>query len=58
MGNVKEFDRVQGAGRAMRAAREDYADARASLEALRDERSRRTGERSRARVFLRRAFSF
>jgi hypothetical protein len=58
MGNVEEFDRVQGAGRALRAAREDYADARASLEALREERARRVSERSRLRVFLRRAFTF
>jgi hypothetical protein len=58
MGNVKEFDRVQSAGRVMRAAREDYADARASLEALREERSRRASERSKLRVFLRRAFTF
>ena len=58
MGNVKEFERVQNAGRATRAAREQYADARASLEALRAERSRRVSERSKLRVFLRRAFSF
>jgi hypothetical protein len=58
MGNVKEFDRVQSAGRALRAAREDYADARASLEALREESARRASERSRLRVFLRRAFTF
>lgn len=58
MGNVKEFERVQNAGRATRAAREQYADATASLEALRAERSRRASERSKLRVFLRRAFSF
>ena len=58
MGNVKEFERVQSAGRATRAAREDYADARASLEALREERSLRASERSKLRLFLRRAFSF
>ena len=58
MGNVKEFERVQNAGRATRAAREQYADARASLEALRAEHSRRASERSKLRVFLRRAFSF
>jgi hypothetical protein len=58
MGNVKEFERVQNAGRTTRAAREDYASARASLELLREERSRRAGERSQLRVFLRRAFTF
>jgi len=58
MGNVKEFERVQSAGRATQAAREDYAAARKSLELLRDERSRRAGERSKLRVFLRRAFTF
>lgn len=58
MGNVHEFERVQGAGRATRAARAEYADARASLEELRKERSRRAGERSKLGVFLRRAFTF
>jgi hypothetical protein len=58
MGNVKEFERVQNAGRATRDAREQYADARASLEVLRKERSRRATERSKLRVFLRRAFTF
>ena len=58
MGNVKEFERVQSAGRATRAAREQYADARASLEGLRAEHSRRASERSKLQVFLRRAFTF
>lgn len=58
MGNIEEFERVQGAGRATRAAREDYAAAKASLEILRKERSLRAGEGSRLRVFLRRAFTF
>jgi len=58
MGNVKEFERVQGAGRTTRAAREDFAAAKKSLELLREERSRRAGERSKLRVFLRRAFAF
>ncbi len=58
MGNVQEFERVQGAGHATRAARQDLASARASLELLREERARRSGERSKLRVFLRRAFTF
>jgi hypothetical protein len=58
MGNVKEFERVQNAGRATRDAREQYANARASLEVLREERSRRAAERSKLRLFLRRAFTF
>ena len=58
MNNVKEFERVQKAGRALRQAREDYADARGSLDLLREERSRRAAERSKLRVFLRRAFTF
>ena len=57
MRNVEEFERVQSAGRTTRAAREDFAAARASLELLREERSRRAGERSKLRVFLRRAFA-
>jgi hypothetical protein len=58
MANVAEFERVQNAGRATRDAREQYADARASLEVLRKERSHRATERSKLRVFLRRAFTF
>ena len=58
MGNVKEFERVQNAGRATRDARARYADARASLEVLQEERSRRAAERSKLRLFLRRAFTF
>lgn len=58
MGNVREFERVQGAADATRAARQDFASARASLDLLREERSRRAGERSPIRVFLRRAFTF
>jgi hypothetical protein len=58
MGKVREFERVQRAGRSTRSARSEFADARASLEALRQERARRAAERSRLRVFLRRAFSF
>ena len=58
MGNVREFERAQNAGRTTRDAREDYAAARASLELLREERSRRASERSPLRVFLRRAFTF
>jgi len=58
MGSVKEFERVQKAGRATRDAREQYANARASLEVLRTERSRRAAERSKLRVYLRRAFTF
>ncbi len=58
MGNLNEFERVQAAGRRTRDAREEFADARASLEALRKEQALRAGERSKLRVFLRRAFSF
>jgi hypothetical protein len=58
MGNLNEFERVQRAGRKTREAREQYADARASLEELRKERARRAGERSKLRLFLRRAFTF
>lgn len=58
MDNVKEFERVQNAGRTTKDAREDYAAARASLELLREERSRRASESSQLRVFLRRAFTF
>jgi hypothetical protein len=58
MGNLNEFERVQRAGRKTRDARGQYADARASLEELRKERARRAGERSKLRLFLRRAFTF
>jgi hypothetical protein len=58
MGNVNEFERVQTMGRRTREAREEYAGARASLEELRKESARRAGERSKLRVFLRRAFRF
>ena len=58
MGNVEEFERVQAAGRRTREARDSFAGARVSLEELKQERSRRAGERSKLRVFLRRAFSF
>jgi hypothetical protein len=58
MGNVNEFERVQRAGNRTRDARADYAGARASLEALREEQSRRAADRSGLRVFLRRAFTF
>jgi len=58
MGNLNEFERVQRAGHRTRDARADYADARASLEALREEQGRRAADRSRLRVFLRRAFTF
>jgi hypothetical protein len=58
MGNVNEFERAQAASRSMRAAREEFADARASLEALRKEQALRAAERSKLRLFLRRAFSF
>ena len=57
-GNVDEFERVQSTGRALRQAREDYADARGSLDLLREERARRAADRSKLKVFLRRAFSF
>jgi hypothetical protein len=58
MGNVNEFERAQAAGRRTRDARERYADARASLEAIQKEQLLRAGERSPLRVFLRRAFTF
>jgi hypothetical protein len=58
MGNLNEFERVQRVGRKTRDAREQYADARASLEELRRERTRRAGERSKLQLFLRRAFTF
>jgi hypothetical protein len=58
MGKVREFERAQAAGRSTRSARSELAGARASLEALREERALRAAERSRLRVFLRRAFSF
>ena len=58
MGNLEEFERIQAAGRGHREARSDFADARASLEALKKEQARRPSERSKLRVFLRRAFSF
>jgi hypothetical protein len=58
MGNLNEFERVQAAGRRTRAAREELADARASLEALRKEKALRAGERSPLQLFLRRAFTF
>ncbi len=58
MGNLAELERVQAAGREHREARSDFAAARANLEGLKEEQARRPGERSRLRVFFRRAFSF
>ena len=58
MGNVRDFERAQAAARRTRDARESFADARAGLEELKKEQSLRAGERSKLRVFLRRAFTF
>jgi hypothetical protein len=58
MGNVREFERVQGAGREAREARSEFASARSQLELLHAEQARRAGEGSELQLFLRRAFSF
>ena len=51
---VQEFERVQRVSRNTRALRDDLAESQTSLKLLREEASKRAGERQKLRLFFKR----